>query len=639
MAISRLQGKSANSGGSYLNAFSITPDSPVSAGSLLVLTLITSQPNTTDVTSVGDTSTNGWSRGPNAQKTTDGQAFVEIWYAPNAAAGTPTITANNANYVVWSATLQEFAGIATTAPLDVTATYVDSGYVQTHYGGTTAATTQADELSVAGFATSTEAPGWTVGVNYTGLLQATNTGAYLSGASQYRVLTATGIQQSEITTSSYIIAAGVIATFKAGEAVVLPDPPATAIGRLKDVYAGWKQYFLQSSGRIRREDGTTVSEGQGYHLQFAAMFNDQTTFDLAETYNRNVLERRLAPNGALTNPGGLYLMAGQSNASGVTNWDWASDGDIDRLQGLDMAQAFVDQGIWTDTGMAYGARRDLIVADLVAVGSKLYGTDTTKRYMLPESYQLSRNPFVMNASYFDFATLRELGTPEMYQLLQGSYDQITRVQNGTNGLIPNWHGADTTADTVSHPFTNLDGFTYSDDYAYEAFRAIFRLARDYSLNGSKQALALLQPFATFMNAQWQTYGSIDAEYTYSGSRKGGYEKSSMTFAAYIALVLTGNTTTAQAIYDAKLKNLYVQNASGSYYADAPTGSTRDYYTLSWIMFGMLFHLGLWQKTMKKVTYTRTTKSAAQQGAIARVRKSGSTDVAEVRVFKNGRWTN
>lgn len=121
---------------------------------------------------------------------------------------------------------------------------------------------------------------------------------------------------------------------------------------LTQAWNEWKSAQITSNnagggGRLRVLGGvsnsTTVSEGQGYGLLFASLFDDQTTFDGLWLFTRDYFTSRGLMHWHIGNPG-------QINGSGA-----ATDGDEDIAMGLVNACIKVQQGVWpaSSNGLNY----------------------------------------------------------------------------------------------------------------------------------------------------------------------------------------------------------------------------------------------------------------------------------------------
>lgn len=161
MAISRIQGKPFRTDDSS-GATTVTLDSNVTAASMLSLT-IANYPSTVDT--VTDDKGNSWSKA--VANGEGGDNFIDIWYAPGAAAGSTTLSitpvSGAGNYL--SGIVEEWAGAHTTAPLDRT------GISSSSTVGTSANTTEDGELVLVGIVVD-------VGTSNAGLVAPTTPNVY-----------------------------------------------------------------------------------------------------------------------------------------------------------------------------------------------------------------------------------------------------------------------------------------------------------------------------------------------------------------------------------------------------------------------------------------------------------------------------
>jgi hypothetical protein len=216
MAIAYVQSASATgvAGAYYTNTKPVTI-SPV-AGNLLVLTVVNG--GIVNGTTVTDSKGQTWTKALDV--ITAESKHLAMYYAMNIGSGSTTITPSAvdgvgaANYVSWAVIVQEFSGVALSAALDVSASALDSGYVQSHSAGPTATTAQANELVVVGYASGVDSqtvatPTFTAGSGYSNMVSqlgggtTTSDRTYLSAAMQSKVVSATGTQSGSLTTNAF----------------------------------------------------------------------------------------------------------------------------------------------------------------------------------------------------------------------------------------------------------------------------------------------------------------------------------------------------------------------------------------------------------------------------------------------------
>jgi hypothetical protein len=157
---------------------------PTTAGNLLVLSASVYTGATNHVTSVTDSAGNIWTRVGSysvASHNSDG----EMWYSPNAAPVT-TVTVHVASAATIALGVQEFSGIATTNPLDVSAGTANTGTAPSSGPATAGA---ANELAVGLVAGHANAEVITVNApGYTAQPQQASAGTIATVVTGYKVL-------------------------------------------------------------------------------------------------------------------------------------------------------------------------------------------------------------------------------------------------------------------------------------------------------------------------------------------------------------------------------------------------------------------------------------------------------------------
>lgn len=397
----------------------------------------------------------------------------------------------------------------------------------------------------------------------------------------------------------------------------LPPPPTTDIGRLQDVYAGWKQRHVRSDGVVLSHvaENRSVSEGQAYALKYAVQFNDRSFFDLVENYTYNHYDRRNYPDGGggINPPSdALNLMAYDYSitTNKVRDWAAAYDADIDRAVALLWAHAR-----WgSSSTINYLSRAQAIIADLDTYGLRQASFDN-KWYMVSGTGNMSISNPEMNNGYLDPAAFRLFAQytsnpakDRWSSAVSSSQDIIKRTadavlpnpvapgntQTTTAKLPANW----VTMNFSTGAVTPLSASYRDTNYTYDAFRQTNRLLYDYINYGDNISLDRIRDYKNFLSTEWTNKGYIRAEYFHDGSEKEAYSNRMFYYAAYQVLTASDATNTVgQAIYDSFLKSsdMYVQDANGSYY-DASTNNSGDsgYYGLSWLMFDEMQRLGMYQ---------------------------------------------
>lgn len=136
--------------------------SAVTAGNLLICGISTAG----NVTQVSDDVNGNWTKAIDEDDNGGNLLFAEIWYFPNTAGGTPTVSFTGGFDNFEHMAIAEYSDMATSTPLDKTASAIDTVDQTDYSSGTTATTAQADELLIGvcgNDSTRTSVPdaGWT----------------------------------------------------------------------------------------------------------------------------------------------------------------------------------------------------------------------------------------------------------------------------------------------------------------------------------------------------------------------------------------------------------------------------------------------------------------------------------------------
>lgn len=183
------------------------------------------QNNLLVVTAVSDSTMNlptgsGWSLAVSAVN----NCGLYIWYKVAGAAESATVTVNNTASATCVMCAMEWSGLLTASVLDKTASNGGVSGSSTIASGTTAATTQADELAIAAIADYNQAAlaltSWSGGFTTEYDLRPSSGTIRDEGAAASLILTSTGAQSStaSLNTPCGANSTGCIATFKAAAA-------------------------------------------------------------------------------------------------------------------------------------------------------------------------------------------------------------------------------------------------------------------------------------------------------------------------------------------------------------------------------------------------------------------------------------
>ncbi len=361
-------------------------------------------------------------------------------------------------------------------------------------------------------------------------------------------------------------------------------------------WTGWKATNITANnagggGRLRVLGGvntsSSVSEGQGYGILFASLFDDQTTLDGLWLFTRDYLDSYGLMNWYIGNPGQIL-------GTGA-----ATDGDEDMALGMVNACLKVQKGAWpaSPNGLNYcQTATNLINAiyryEVDHPGSEPpagLSNDPGNELIPGDQWNLqSQYPQgIVNLSYFSPGYYTVFGK---FTNQQSAWDavntrnyQIANLAQGKSGncskLISNWDTYNGDPQSVSW---QAGSYMY---WGWDAARFAWRVAVDRAWYNSTNARATTNAIGGFFSSVG--IGNVQAEYRLDGTSVDNYSSPFFIANAAAAIWAAPNPTavncgaatgtlksTPQQAYDL-LKGM----ADNSYYAGA------------WRLFGMLLLTG------------------------------------------------
>ncbi|MTH79211.1 glycosyl hydrolase family 5 [Paracoccus aestuariivivens] len=227
----------------------------------------------------------------------------------------------------------------------------------------------------------------------------------------------------------------------------LPEHP------LQQSWQLWKKLCLSADGRVIDgfQNSASHSEGQGYGLTLAAIFDDRAAIDLIIGWSDNNLAVR---------DDALMAWRWQPDSDPpIQDRNNATDGDLFYAWGLAMAGARQERPDLTD-------RARQICNDIVRLCSVPHPDGSGKIMMLPAAMGFrTAEQLVINPSYYMPLAMRELARMTGVAQLDSMADTGVELINGLakDGLVPDWIAL--TAKGVEAPPAN-----FSQNSGYEAIR-------------------------------------------------------------------------------------------------------------------------------------------------------------------------
>ncbi len=270
-------------------------------------------------------------------------------------------------------------------------------------------------------------------------------------------------------------------------------------------WEGYQQRFINADGRVFRpfNQDDTVSEGQAYALLMAVALDDRQTFDRVLNWTTTHLSR--------SQKFGDHLLAWHWEVDkGVTDWNSASDAEVDMALALLFAQAQ-----WNHEEYRKQALR--LLQDILTLETEVIGK---ARYLMPGNWRLGTKIRPLNPSYFSPAHFRLFysvtNDGRWLELLESSYAFLEQLSSQEAisiraGLVPDWIGID-----VEGRLHVLKDF--STQTTWDAVRMPWRVALDVLWSHEDCGRDYLRTLEEFWMEEWELRaGQFFLEYQLSGA--------------------------------------------------------------------------------------------------------------------------
>ena len=362
-------------------------------------------------------------------------------------------------------------------------------------------------------------------------------------------------------------------------------------GTLSTSWRYYRDRFILPEGRVvdPTAGSETTSEGQSYALLRSVWENDRATFDQVLAWTES----------ALSNPEtGLFAWRyGQSAPGGWGVLDPASASDAD--EDVALALLFASRR-WGDD--SYAKRAQQLLADIwdqevVEIDGRLH--------LLAGTQARRGDGYLVNPSYFAPAHYRIFAEADTqhnwYRLAADSYRIIRELENLPTGgqmtnLLPNWVVVDKNG---AYRPLSPGRSSPSDQYGYDSFRLMWRLALDYVWFDAEEAKNYLGEVFPFFRDEWNRHGKIYAVYSTAGVNQVPYDDIS-TYAGAMSIFSVIDPDLAIELY---AKSFWSEYQRG-YWGDGD-----NYYNQNWGWFATALYArdlpNLWQNPDGKGSLART----------------------------------
>ena len=273
---------------------------------------------------------------------------------------------------------------------------------------------------------------------------------------------------------------------------------------LRQSWAAYVRRFVQADGRVvdPKAGGTTTSEGQAYAMLRAVWMEDRPLFDRTLTWATEHLNHGVRQD---------HLWAWKWDVR-VVDAAFAADADQDAALALLMASR-----TWSDD--SYLQRARAVLADLWDKGTLLSGG---RRFLLAGDSLCQRGTCRVNPSYYAPYAYRYFArhdpSHDWRQLVDTSYFLLERNAVLTTTHLPSdWLLLDTATGALSL------GSERDSQYAYDAFRAHWRVRLDGVLFGEERSRAYLAGSLAWLAERYRQDGRLPAIIFRDGRAGADYE--------------------------------------------------------------------------------------------------------------------
>lgn len=334
---------------------------------------------------------------------------------------------------------------------------------------------------------------------------------------------------------------------------------------LENSWSFYKSNFIKSYGQtMDLSKSITTSEGQSYTMLRAFVVGDKATFDGAWSWTKDHMQYRT--NDKLFS----WLWGVKGGEEQVLDTGHATDADEDIALALILAGNKWGSAVYTKDAKII--LNDLWETSVVEVKGK---------YVMHAGTGFDHNDgYVINPSYFSPASYRVFAqidkSHDWEQLADDSYyflDQVSSMKGNSSALPLDWVFISKSGAVSSAKKYMKDK---EDQYGYDAFRTIWRIALDYQWFKSADAKSYLEKTNPFFEKEWNNQKNVFSVYKLDGEASVDY-KSLATSVGLLSNMMVTNPNLGKSIY----KELYIN----TYQKEGYWGNSNDYYDQNWAWFG------------------------------------------------------
>ncbi len=349
------------------------------------------------------------------------------------------------------------------------------------------------------------------------------------------------------------------------------------------IQKGWEAYrdnFITPEGRVidPLRDNLSTSEGQAYALLRAVWIweGDKEIFDRVQLWTEYNMKQK---NSNLY----AWLYEPNTNGKGGKIIDSANASDADEDIALALLFAYKRWGDVAYLTKAKALLKDIWEQEVVMIDNTYYFTSGVKSIL----------GSVVNPSYFSPASYRIFAEVDKEhdwnKLANDTYVILDQLQKdpdftNSNNLPPNWFIVD---DRGNYQTADIQ-LANADQYGYDAFRTMWRIALDKIWHDTPEAEDYLKKVGQFFESEWNKKQQISAIYDLEGDALAPYSDLSTNAGALSVFYVTDQELAIDFYSD----NFWNQYSNGFW------GEKENYYNQNWAWFATALYANnlpnLWQ---------------------------------------------
>ena len=342
---------------------------------------------------------------------------------------------------------------------------------------------------------------------------------------------------------------------------------------LANAWKAYKTSQIVSYGQVidAYNNGRTTSEGQSYALLRAVWMDDKDEFAGVWSWTKDHMQYRTNDK--------LFSWLWEKRGEKYVQIDSETASDADQDIALALLMAYKQWGDPTYLKNAQNIISDIWTHEVVEIDGK--------HYLVSGASARRGDGYLINPSYFSPATYKIFAEVDLehdwISVVDSSYSILNELSvaasSGDVRLPSDWVLIDAKTGTLGSASTYVSNT--ADQYGYDAFRVMWRIALDAEWNHEPRAEEYLRQYHDFFHEKWKVQG-LASVYTTDGQPVIDEGNISTDVGALSVFVVTD---------EALAEEFYQERVAHTYNDDGYWGNPNNYYDQNWAWFGTALYAG------------------------------------------------